>query len=201
MGLQLQVKTFVPVASSTTALGVAQTVSGAANFTLTSAATSGTYANANTAPKVSFTSSGNISGVNFTVTGTDVNGDAQSEVIAGPNATTVFTTLFYKTVSQVATGASVGTNTSIGHSNHVTGVIFAGRTRVKGMQITTGGTIDTIAFKNTSPAGTTLFSFLVATTTKDYIEPYIPDDGILFNAGAYVDIPAGSAGSATVYYG
>ena len=89
MGLQLQVKTFVPVASSTTALGAAQTVSGAANFTLTSAATSGTYANDNTAPKVSFTSSGNISGVNFTVTGTDVNGDAQSEVIAGPNATTV----------------------------------------------------------------------------------------------------------------
>ena len=46
MGLQLQVKTFVPVAASTTALGAAQTVSGAANFTLTSAATNGTYANA-----------------------------------------------------------------------------------------------------------------------------------------------------------
>mgnify|MGYP003641938243 CR=1 FL=1 len=201
MGLQLQVKTFVPQSASTTALGAAQQITGADNFTLTTAAGTGSYANSNTAPKISFTCGGNVSAITLTVTGTDVNGATQSETLNAPNANTVFTTNFYATVTQVATSGSIGTNTSIGHSNHITGVIHAGATRVKGMQITTGGTIDTIAFKETSATGTTKFSFLVATTTNDYIEPYIPDDGILFREGAYVDIPAGASGSTTVYYG
>lgn len=41
----------------------------------------------------------------------------------------------------------------------------------------------------------------MATTTKDYIEPYIPDEGILFREGAFIDLPSGSVVSATVYYG
>ena len=58
-----------------------------------------------------------------------------------------------------------------------------------------------MTFYNTSPiSGTSLFSLTVATTTKDYIDPYIPDDGVLFDAGAYVDLPAGTAVSLTVFY-
>jgi len=58
-----------------------------------------------------------------------------------------------------------------------------------------------ISFKESSQTGTTKFFYTVATTTKDYIEPYIPDEGILFREGAFIDLPSGSVVSATVYYG
>ena len=81
------------------------------------------------------------------------------------------------------------------------GKINSERTRLKGLHATTGGTVGDISFFNTSPiSGTSLFSLQVATTTKDYIDPYIPDDGVLFDAGAYVDLPAGTAVSLTVFY-
>ena len=71
----------------------------------------------------------------------------------------------------------------------------------RGMHITTGGTVGNISYFNTSPvSGTSLFSFQVATTTKDYIDPYIPDDGVLFDAGAFIDIPAGTAVSVTTFF-
>tara|TARA_R100001530_G_scaffold117642_1_gene84788 strand:- start:318 stop:917 length:600 start_codon:yes stop_codon:yes gene_type:complete len=199
MGLQLQVKTFKPAAASTTSVAAAQTLGGAGNMTL--AGTAATFNGTNTAAKVSLTSSGNISGVTFTITGTDANGDSQTDSLSGPNANTVYSTKFFGTVTQIAAGGAVGTNTSAGNSHHAAGAIFSGATRVRGAQITTGGTIDDISFIETSPAGTTKFFYTVATTTKDYMEPYIPDEGVLFRAGAYIDMPAGSVVSVTVYYG
>jgi hypothetical protein len=51
----------------------------------------------------------NDSGVNFTFTGTDRYGNSQTETIAGPNAGTVSSSKFWKTITQVATsGATVG---------------------------------------------------------------------------------------------
>lgn len=63
---------------------------------------------------ISLTSAGNISGVNFTITGTDIRGAAKTEVIAGPNANTVFTTGFFYSITSVAANGAVATNTSIG---------------------------------------------------------------------------------------
>jgi hypothetical protein len=127
-----------------------------------------------------------------------------SEVLTGPNNNTVTSTKFYNTVTQIASDGAVGTNTSAGNAAGTAGgqaVLTAGRTRVRGMHITTGGTVGNISYYNTSPvSGTSLFSFQVATTTKDYIDPYIPDDGVLFNAGAYIDIPAGTAVSVTTFF-
>ena len=142
--------------------------------------------------------------VTFTVTGTDIAGNALSEAITGPESTTVTGSKFFNTVTQIATSGTVGTNTSVGNAAGTTGgqaVLTAGRTRVRGMHITTGGTVGNISYFNTSPVtGTSLFSFQVATTTKDYIDPYIPDDGVLFNAGAFIDIPAGTAVSVTTFF-
>lgn len=63
---------------------------------------------------ISLTSAGNISGVNFTITGTNIRGETISETHAGPNANTVFTTAFFYSITSITTDAAVGTNTSIG---------------------------------------------------------------------------------------
>lgn len=54
----------------------------------------------------------NHSGKTFTITGTDANGVAQSEGIAGPNGiATVSTTLYFKTVTSVTVSATTGADT------------------------------------------------------------------------------------------
>ena len=60
--------------------------------------------------RVLFTSSGNDTGITFTVYGTDWNDMPVSEVVTGANATTTYTVYDFKTVtSVVASGASAGT--------------------------------------------------------------------------------------------
>ena len=62
--------------------------------------------------KIALTSSGADTGVNFTITGTDVNNAAQSEVLAGASAAAATSVLVYKTVSSIiASGATAGTLT------------------------------------------------------------------------------------------
>lgn len=63
---------------------------------------------------VSLTSTGNISGVNFTIVGTDTRGAAVTETRAGPNNNTVETTATYHTITSVTVNGAVGTNTSVG---------------------------------------------------------------------------------------
>ena len=205
MSTDVKSKTFLNSLSAATAsVAALQTTGGAANLTLAAAAGTGAFHDTDQACKLTITSAADISGVTFTVTGTDIAGNSLSEAITGPNATTVTGSKFFNTVTQIATNGAVGTNTSVGNAAGTTGgqaVLTAGRTRVRGMHITTGGTVGNISYFNTSPvSGTSLFSFQVATTTKDYIDPYIPDDGVLFDAGAYIDIPAGTAVSVTTFF-
>ena len=178
-----------------------QTPSGAGNLTINGAKASGGVATFDSARQVTITSAGNDSARTFTVTGTDTKGDTVTEDITGPNNTTVTGSVFFATVTQIAVDGAVGTNTSAGNGLGASGAIFTGANRVKGAQITTGGTVGDIGFKETSQTGTTKFFYTVATTTKDYIEPYIPDSGILFRDGSYLDMPSGTVASATVYYG
>ena len=201
MGLQLQVKTFKPAAASTTSVAAAQTLGSAGNMTLAAGASTGAFNGTNTAQVITLTSTGNISARTFTVTGTDTKGDTVTEDITGPNNSTVTGSVFFATVTQIAVDGAVGTNKSASNGAWAYGAIFTGANRVKGAQITTGGTVGDIGFKETSQTGTTKFFYTVATTTKDYIEPYIPDNGILFREGSFLDMPSGTVASATVYYG
>ena len=201
----IQVKTYTSgLSASTAALAALQTTSGTAAMTLTAAATAGTFHTTGLAAKVTLTSGGNISGVAITVTGTDIAGNALTEDITGPNNNTVTGTKFFNTVTSVAGDGSIGTNTSVGVAAGTTGgqaVVFAGRARLKSLHCTTGGTVANIAYYDESPiSGTSIFSTQVATTTHDYIEPYIPDDGVVFPNGIYIDIPAGASASITTFY-
>jgi hypothetical protein len=56
----------------------------------------------------------NLSGVNFTITGTDPEGNALSETLAGPNNNTVETTAYFRTVTSITVDGVVGTDVTIG---------------------------------------------------------------------------------------
>jgi len=205
MSTDVKSKTFLNnLAAATASVAALQTTSGADNLTLAAAAGTGAFHQTDQACLLTLTSAADISAVTFTVTGTDIAGNALTEDITGPNANTVTGTKFFNTVTQIAVDGAVGTNTSVGNAAGTTGgraVIFGSRTRVRGMHITTGGTVGNIGYFNSTPeSGTALFSFQVATTTKDYIDPYIPDDGVLFDSGAFLDIPAGTAVSVTTFF-
>lgn len=92
----------------------AETTGGAGNLTLDGALTSGGVGTAAEAQKVSIGSAGNVSAVTFTVTGTDAEGFTISEDVTGPNATTVHSSKYFKTVTQIAVDGAVASAVDIG---------------------------------------------------------------------------------------
>lgn len=97
-----------------------QTTAGAGSFTLAGAlASGGVIPDLGAGYRLDIESAGNVSTANFTFVGTDVNGAALTEVIAGPNATTVTTTGYFRTIPAVTVDAAVGTNTSIGTTDEL----------------------------------------------------------------------------------
>ena len=91
-----------------------QTTGGAGDLTLNGALVTGGVATMAEAQIVAIESTGNISGVTFTVTGTDADGNTVNEAITGPNNSTVKSTYHFKTVTQIAVDGAVGTNTEVG---------------------------------------------------------------------------------------
>ena len=146
-------------------------------------------------------SSGNNSGNTFTITGTDGNGDAQTEDLTGPNAGTVNSAEKYATITSIVSDGAIVTDIQAGilGTGDLTGVVFAGRTRIRGITGTSKASAGNITFTNTSITGTTLLT-IPTTGAVDAIEPYIPDNGILFKAGAYITVPAASVTGITVFY-
>ena len=194
----IQSKMFKAVSADTAAVAALQTTAGAGDFNLTSSSVSD---GSNMATTVTLTSAGNISGVNFTITGTDENGDAVSETRAGPNANTVTTTEAFLTVTGVSVDAAVGTNTSVGFSATSTtkGIVFAGATRVRGMHgVSNASTAGAMIIRNTSHSGDKRLE-LDAPAAAGMIDPYIPDEGIRYPNGAYIDISSGFD-SVTVFF-
>jgi len=122
-----------PTALDVNGICVSQTTSAAANLVLDGAlcatingnsvyapSVSGTAATADGAwaRRISITSSGDDSGITFTVTGTDINGKALSETVTGPNSTETQTanTLvgLFKSVTKIATSAATTGNIQVG---------------------------------------------------------------------------------------
>lgn len=92
------------------AVSADQTTAGAGNLLINGANASGGIATFSAPYAVSVTSTGNDSTRTYAITGTDASGNVISETITGPNASTVFTTSVFKTVTKVAvSGATVGT--------------------------------------------------------------------------------------------
>lgn len=177
--------------SSTTAIALAQTLAAAGALTL-----NGAYGQQDMLPwqsvakmsdayerKVTLTSTGNLSGINFTIVGKTYNGTAVTEVLAGPSNSTVTSVNNYYEVTSITANAAVATAVSAGTGS--TGVsawigattynapISAGlyiEVTATAMSVTVEGTPD-----NPLPASPALFphAILTAITANDSSEwPY-----------------------------
>ena len=153
---------------------------------------SGPWVNAQT---VTLTSSADNSGITFVVVGKDANGDAAtSAATTGPDSGNVSVAGTWTEITSITASGSITTDISAGiTSGATTGIIFAGRTRVRSMTGVAGGGAGTIFIKNGS-ATSGQNRLILDVDSGSTIDPYIADDGILCEDGAYF----ASAGTAVV---
>ena len=146
--------------------------------------------------------SGNNAGNTFTITGTDGNGDALTEDLTGPGSgATVNSAEKYLTVTSIVSDGAIVTDIQAGilGTGALTGTVFAGRTRIRGLTGTSKASAGNVVFKNTSITGTSLLT-IPLTGAVSSMDPYVPDNGVLFKAGAYVNLTAAVVTGITVYY-
>ena len=158
-------------------------ISAAATATTLALLNSGPWVNAQT---VTLTSSANNSGRTFVVVGKDANGAAAtSAATTGPNANTVDVAGTWTEVTSITASGAITTDISAGvTSGAITGTIFAGRTRVRSMTGVAGAGAGFIVIKNSS-ATSGQSRLVVNVDSGSTIDPYISDDGILCEDGAY----------------
>ena len=91
------------------------------------------------------------------------------------------------------------TDVKAGHRDS-SGVVYVGRTRVKGYQLASGGVAGEIQFWDnaTTNSGTEAITVNITINTA-VISTLIPGEGVLFQNGVYVVLPANA--SVTVFYG
>jgi len=144
---------------------------------------SGPWVNAQT---VTLTSSADNSGITFAVVGKDADGAAQTvAAFTGPDTTTVSVTGTWTEITSITASGAITTDISAGVTGGATtGIVFAGRTRVRGMNGVAGGGAGRLYFKNSS-ATTGANKLILDVDSGEAIAPYIPDNGILFPDGAY----------------
>ena len=158
-------------------------ISAAATATTLALLNSGPWVNAQT---VTLTSTGNNAGITFVVVGKDANGDAAtSAATTGPNAGTVSVAGTWTEVTSITASGSITTDISAGiTSGATTGIIFAGRTRVRSMTGVAGGGAGVVFIKNGS-ATSGQNRLILDIDNGSTIDPYISDDGLLCEDGAF----------------
>ena len=198
-------KLFKAVAADTNAIAESQTTAGAADLSLDGSQVVNGSANdgSNMASTVTIKSlTGNNATVDFAVTGTDASGVALTETgITGPGtAATVTTTAAFLTVTQVAVDGAIPGTVEVGFTATTTtqGIVFAGGTRVRGMHGVSSSTAGALIIRNGSQTGAKLLE-LDTPASAGQVDPYIPDEGVRYKDGAYIDIGAGYD-SATIFF-
>ena len=149
---------------------------------------------------VTILSAGDDSGISFTVTGTDVNSDSQTESITGANAGTATGAKYFLTISGISAVGDPAGNVSAGVNASAGNVIFAGRSRLKGVFTVNSATAGTISFTNTSPAGTALMKLGTVASATVSRDVTVPDEGVVFSAGVYVQYTVATFTNMTAYH-
>ena len=188
-------------------ISVSASIGSATTLTLGGTLTSGgSYTSGdNIGQIITITSAADDSGITFTVVGTNAVGDALTEVVTGADTTVASSSGYFNTVTSITTSAATAGAVTAGvlgsstAGEMGTGTVFAGRTRIRGLQGLSGASAGNLLFKNTSVTGTTLLTVPTGASATELIEPYIPDNAVLFDAGAYVSFP-GAAATVTVFY-
>ena len=190
----VKAKTFAANGADTTAICANQTNSGSGSMTLTDTGAAGVLVPGNLGTTVTIISTTGTTnaGITFDVTGMDINGDSASQTaITGPagSATVTTTQVFVSVTSITHSGTCTDVSCGITATTTGTGVVFAGRTRIRGMHIKPSGTAGLITFRNSSSSGTKTLEIGVH-TDQTPVDPYIPDNGVLFKDGAMIDLGA-----------
>jgi|TARA_R110000868_G_scaffold124961_2_gene330175 hypothetical protein len=154
------------------------------------------------ARKVSVTTtSTNDAGKKATITGTDINGAAQSEELTMlGSAATVVGSLYFKTISGAVVSAQPAQNVSLGMSDAVAVNIYGGRARLQGTFIvcsTSAGILNFVTTGSTGASQLKLGTVASATVSRDVT---IPDEGILFTDGIFLLYDVADFANMTVFH-
>jgi|TARA_R110002020_G_scaffold297835_1_gene513580 hypothetical protein len=143
---------------------------------------------------VEITSAGDDSGIDATVIGTDVNGDALSETIDLADSGAAVTTGFFETITKITMVGNSAGNIIAGTTTSAADVIEKGACRLKQCNIVSGGTAGVINFHNgitNGLPGTILFKARTIGTDNTNEMINLGDDGVLFDKGCYVTYTIG----------
>jgi len=108
---------FILQVPSITNVAQDQTLTAAGDLNLNGSLTSSGTLSLPTAQKIDFESAADVSAATLTITGTTELGVGTTETISAPVSNTVTTAKYWKTISQIASSASIGTNMSAGVSD------------------------------------------------------------------------------------
>ena len=138
-----------------------------------------------------------------TITGTDVFGDAMTEVITSTSsAETVAGAKYFLTVSAVECSAQYAANITVGSGSLCAQAVEgSNRVRLKGMSVVSGGTAGTVSFYNGAPEdGTALFTARTVGTANQTVDRTIPENGVLFDSGLTVEYTLDVTDILTIFY-
>ena len=138
-----------------------------------------------------------------TITGTDVFGDAMTEVITSTSsAETVAGAKYFLTVSAVECSAQYAANITVGSGSLCAQAVEgSNRVRLKGMSVVSGGTAGTVSFYNGEPEdGTALFTARTVGTANQTVDRTIPENGVLFDSGLTVEYTLDVTDMLTIFY-
>ena len=105
-----------PVAVDANGIALVQTVTGAGTvaLVLNGALVTASVFTADFARRVAIISSGNDSGITFTIVGTNAEGLPLSEAVTGGNAATVESAKYFKTITSITASAAAAANVTVG---------------------------------------------------------------------------------------
>ena len=171
-----------------------------AALTIAGALADGGSVTLSNARKVTITSAGDDSGISFTIVGTDINGTAQTESVSGVDTGAATSSKLFLTIASITAVGDPAANVKAGISADSSSIVYSGRSRLKGVFLTSTATAGTVDFLNTSTAGTSLMkisSVASATATRDVV---IPENGVLFTDGIYIQYTVSTFLTLTVFH-
>jgi len=185
----VKVKTIMDeTASSTTYFAAAQQPN--TSFTMAQTAFASTH-NGGGAVITATTAGSSDSGKTVTLTGTDLNGNSQTEVITLPgSATDTAGTKYFLTVTGAEMSAQPAGNVSLGFNASRGMGMFGGRTALKGFTCCSGGTAGDVKFHDSSDgltsSDTPFMQYRTNGTADNETHFNIPAPGVLCTNGLIV---------------
>ena len=165
---------------------------GEQDLTINGAQASGGVATFTAARFITIACAGADDGRTFTITGTDVNGNEQTETIAGADTGTSTGTLYFRTVTTVSVDDDTAGAITVGMSNDALDVVWPERVRLKGAFIVNSATAGVLGFRNGSPTGAVRLQLGTVASATAERDVTIPAEGVMFEDGCFLPYTAGT---------